>query len=261
MSPPNIHLTRYLRREASVDHYEKRLPVALIILNCPILDGDVLRTLYHHASFTVCADGGANRLHDHIANTSSLPSTVAAYSLKPDAIHGDLDSLRPNVRDYYEKAGVEISEDPDQYSTDFGKSIKKTLEKVSDVEDVLVLGSIGGRIDQGLGLMGELYREQVVKRPTLRFWFVSESSISVLLPPGKSVVHTPLDDGLIVANAGILPLYGKAVVSLKGFEWDVTDWPTEMGGQVSTSNHIIAEYVEVTTDVWILFTVERVVGK
>lgn len=36
------------------------------------------------------------------------------------------------------------------------------------------------------------------------------------------------------------------------------DWKTEMGGMVSTSNHVLRDEVVVATDHVVLFTVERV---
>lgn len=53
-----------------------------------------------------------------------------------------------------------MTKDPDQYSTDFQKAIKRTLEEQSRVRHFLILGTIAGRVDQGVGLLGELYREQ-----------------------------------------------------------------------------------------------------
>ena len=64
--------------------------------------------------------------------------------------------------------------------------------------------------------------------------------------------------GLFAKFVGLVPVYGPAVISTKGLEWDVEDWDTQMGGQVSTSNHIVAEDVEVQTTTPILFTVQRV---
>ena len=232
--------------------------VALIILNSPFDDLEYFKRLYDHASYRICADGGANRLHDMLRK--HYPSSdwkVALQHALPNAIHGDLDSLRDEVRQEYEKLRVPITHDPDQYSTDFGKAIKKVVESRPSVKDVLVLGSLGGRVDQGVGLLHEIHREQKCLHPGLRFLFFTESSVSILLQSGTTKIHTPLQEGLIRENIGILPLYGKAVISTKGLEWDVQEWETEMGGQVSTSNHIKKDIVEITTDVDVLFTVER----
>jgi thiamine pyrophosphokinase len=45
--------------------------------------------------------------------------------------------------------------------------------------------------------------------------------------------------------------------STHGLEWDVTDWETQMGGNLSTSNHVLPETkcVEVTTTKDVLFTI------
>lgn len=249
--------TKYLD-EAVPEGGDERKQTALIILNSPIAGQEYFSRLYSHAGFRLCADGGANRLHDLLID--SCGQNNAPDCLKdslPDLIHGDLDSLRSDVQEDYERLEVEISLDPDQYSTDFGKAIKEVDRRVLNLENILVLGSLGGRVDQGIGLLGELYREQIIRHPRLRFWLFTEASVSMILLPGLTKIHTPLSSGLIKRNVGILPVYGPARITTKGFEWDVEDWPTEMGGQMSTSNHIVADDVMVTTDREVLFTVER----
>lgn len=235
---------------------------ALIILNSPISDLEYFRRLYEHASFRICADGGANRLHDLLLKEyDGVDWKKALRTMLPDLIHGDLDSLDDGVRKRYEQLGVEVLRDDYQYSTDFGKAVNKTIERIEDVRDILICGSLGGRVDQGVGLLHEIYREQKYRHPGVRFWLFSEASVSVLLYPGTTMIHTPLESGLIKRNTGILPLYGPAVISTKGLEWDVQDWPTEMGGQVSTSNHIMGDQITITTDHDVLFTVERAIDR
>lgn len=236
--------------------------VALIILNSPIPSYEYFRRLHHNASLRICADGGANGLHDILIQRHGTMDVLDALrSAPPTLIHGDLDSLLPAVREKYESIGVEVSHDPDQYSTDFGKTIKQVIARMPNVRDILVLGSLGGRVDQGLGLLGELYREQKIKHQGVRFWLFSEASVSTILTPGATALHTPLGEGLIKRNAGILPIYGPSTISLQGFEWDVSGWQTEMGGNISTSNHIVADQVVVETSNDVLFTVERAVDR
>lgn len=236
--------------------------IALIILNSPIEDFEYFKRLYSHASYTLCADGGANRLYDLLTTTySDYAWDTALRKALPTTIHGDLDSLSDHTRSCFSKLGVEVTEDPDQYSTDFGKGINKVLAQKPHVRDILVLGSVGGRVDQGIGLLHELYREQKLRHPGVRFWLFSEASVSVMLGPGTTVLHTPVGEGLITRNVGILPIYGKAVISTEGLEWDVEGWETEMGGQVSSSNHIVEDRIAITTNKEVLFTVERAVGR
>lgn len=239
-----------------------RRDAALIILNSPIGNYEHFIKLYKHADCVVCADGGANRLFDLLVE--KFPDhayDVAISKFRPTAIHGDLDSISDGVRQAYAHIGVAISQDQDQYSTDFQKALKRVLELMPTVQHILVLGSTGGRVDQGVGLLHELYREQSHRRSDLHFWLFTEVSVSFLLPRGRSRVRTEVGQGKMTRNMGLLPIYGPATISTTGLEWDVKDWPTSMGGNVSTSNHIVQDAVDVVTDHEILFTVELSDGK
>jgi thiamine pyrophosphokinase len=259
---PTQYLTAPMQKENGHVEDISQDDIALIILNSPIEDFSYFNRLHNHASYTLCADGGADRLYN--LTTRSHPNLAPNEALRkalPSSIHGDLDSLSNSTRASYTALGVEITQDPDQYSTDFGKGIKKVLAAKPNIRDLLVLGSLGGRVDQGIGLLHELYREQKFRHPEVRFWLFSEASVSVVLGAGRTVLRTPVGEGLITRNVGILPVYGKAVISTRGLEWDVEEWETEMGGQVSSSNHIVEDSIEITTDREVLFTVERYVGR
>ncbi|KAL8636989.1 MAG: hypothetical protein Q9228_005689 [Teloschistes exilis] len=206
------------------------------------------------ASLIVCADGGANRLEE--AN-----QRLGKSDITPDFICGDLDSLRPEVRASYEKQGVPILHDPDQYSTDLTKSLKcirHWAEKSKvDVLDVIALGGIGGRFDQGFSQLQSLYsasRDESLLQGHM--FLVNPQSICFLLPQGKNRIHTPLGPGFFGENVGIIPISRPSTISTNGLEWDVTDWYTEFGGQISTSNHIKNDFLEVDTTEQVLLTIE-----
>lgn len=174
-------------------------------------------------------------------------------------MHGDLDSLRDDVRAYYASQGVSVSQDHDQFSTDFGKCMQKISSRVSStsLQDVLVLGTLGGRVDQGLGLLHEMIREETT-HANLRLWLFSECSLSFILRSARSVIRGLRgDDGIFTENVGLVPIYGPARISTTGLEWDVREWETQMGGMVSTSNHVKKDEIVVETTAPILFTIER----
>lgn len=123
-------------------------------------------------------------------------------------------------------------------------------------KDVLILGTLAGRVDQGLGLLHEMTREET-KHPNLRLWLFSESSLSIILRSKRTIIRGLLSHGFFTENLGLVPVYGPATISTAGLEWDVKDWFTHMGGQVSTSNHVKTDEVQVETDEPILFTIER----
>lgn len=247
----------------------------------------------------------------------------------PDAIIGDLDSILPSVRQHYEKLGVPIMKDPDQYSTDFTKCLKhinenaseiiksprKTARKSSNNHDdnptspqtleIVILGGLGGRVDQAFSQIHHLYMMTQSQRQLQEaqqsknvenkdaksatggdLYLVSEESITFVLQKGKNTIQTPSarrpgttettssqqenadptrkrkrdqdleQEYLFEENIGIIPLSAPASITTHGFEWDVQDWHTEIGGQLSTSNHIRADTVSVETSVPVLFTVE-----
>ena len=70
------------------------------------------------AHFCVCADGGANRLYDKFA------SQTRREHFKPAVIAGDLDSIRPEVQQYYANLGTEVVNlSHDQDTTDLQKCL------------------------------------------------------------------------------------------------------------------------------------------
>ncbi|KAJ5775879.1 uncharacterized protein N7511_000890 [Penicillium nucicola] len=301
-------------------------PYALLVLNQPINE-NAFGVLSQYASYIICADGGANRLYD-MMKLNGKESTDP-----PNAIIGDLDSIRPSVREHYEKLGVSVMEDPDQYSTDFTKCLKYLNAHAAEIiasprrtngpatvkangsssEDkdpyppppiplndspleIVILGGLGGRVDQAFSQVHHLYmmtqtqrtiRENESKsistgssaRPAAggNLYLVSEESITFIIQTGMNLIHTPATrradimaespkkrkrgeehepEYFFEENIGIIPLSAPASITTKGFEWDVEKWHTEIGGQISTSNHIRADKVEIETSVPVLFTVE-----
>ncbi|PVI01853.1 thiamine pyrophosphokinase-like protein 1 [Periconia macrospinosa] len=230
------------------------VPPDLLILNQPIANFGVFARLWQHTDYRICADGGANRLFDMFSDGREKERD----DYLPSAIHGDLDSLRDDVRAYYAGRGVEISKDPDQNSTDFGKAMHKISSRRSSshARKIFVLGTLAGRVDQGLGLLHEMIREET-NDPNLQLWLFSESNLSFILRNPRNTVLGTLSSELFTENVGIVPVYGPAVITTSGLEWDVTNWDTQMGRQVSTSNHIKADEVHIQTNAPILFTIER----
>ncbi|KAH0563142.1 hypothetical protein GP486_002297 [Trichoglossum hirsutum] len=230
------------------------LPYALLILNQPV-DEKRFSRYWGGSSFTICADGGANRLYELCERSES-------HALKnhiPEVIHGDLDSLLPKVEEYYRSSGSQIIQDTDQESTDFMKCLKLINARagLSRKLDVVALGNLGGRVDQGLSQLHHLY---MAGEDTLlgigRIIFFTPESIAFLLQRGHNRIYTPLYKGFITENVGIIPIGRPAVISTRGLEWDVHEWKTEFGGRISTSNHIKSDVIEVDTTERVLFTVE-----
>ncbi|KAH7072201.1 thiamine pyrophosphokinase [Paraphoma chrysanthemicola] len=248
----DLRPARFLAEDQHPEHTQN--PPDLLILNQPISHFEAFARLWRHTSYRICADGGANRLFDMFEGDME---TEREHFL-PNMIHGDLDSLRDDVRAYYAAHGVDVLQDHDQYSTDFGKTMNKISSRGpwSSRKDVLILGTLAGRVDQGLGLLHEMIREET-KHPGLRLWLFSESNLSFILSSQHNTLRDLQSSKLFTENVGLVPVWGPAIITTTGLEWDVDKWPTSMGSQVSTSNHVKADKVHVETDAPILFTIER----
>lgn len=118
------------------------------------------------ASYRVCADGGANRLFDAYFASPSGSGEEAVSD--PHVIVGDLDSLRAEVRRFFEERGVNILERPSQYATD----LQKSIHAVEDVEkatraaapgataaelELVIYGGLSGRLDQTMHTLHVLW--------------------------------------------------------------------------------------------------------
>lgn len=123
----------------------------------------------------------------------------------------------------------------------------------------MALGSLGGRVDQGLSQLHHLYLFQPGPCYELgRVFLLSGRSLTFLLKPGTH--HIRVRDGggdVFGKHVGIIPIGEPSIITTKGLEWDVENWETRFGGRMSTSNHILPEtqVVEVLTTRSVLFTV------
>ncbi len=181
--------------------------------------------------------------------------------------------MRPDVLSHYRQRGARILKDADQYSTDFLKCLSFVAEKVRsqatndprkfERHDVAIFGGLGGRADQAFSNLNLLYANQGDRHPS-RFpslvirdlYLITPESIIFCLREGESEITTPVAPGALGESVGIIPLGTPATITTEGLEWDVKNWPTVFGGQVSTSNHIKSASVTVKSTARVLFTVE-----
>jgi thiamine pyrophosphokinase len=130
------------------------------------------------------------------------------------------------------------------------------------------MGGLGGRVDQGISQLHHLYSFQQQPNYGLgKLYLVSEQNITFLLKSGTHRIRVRgyeyKDCEVFSKYVGILPVREPSVISTKGLEWDVTYWKTEMGGLVSTSNHVLpeTEVIEISTTKDVLFTIALDIDK
>ena len=253
----------------------------LVILNQPITDINLIQ-VWNNTSVHVCADGGANQLYNYFEDDNERAGFI------PDYIVGDMDSLEKGVADYYSSRGSKVVLQSTQYSSDFMKAmtviqiyfhsaesrkdlqtldidtkngLSELLETYSlDVTKeptvyVYILSGIGGRFDQTVHSISQLYSFNNTC-PYLQLFFVTNSDVIFLLKKGKNYIHYPSKDSFHtkkVPVCGLLPLGTPSVLlSTLGLKYDVTNWESSIGGNVSSSNGVCGTtgvIVETTGDI------------
>jgi thiamine pyrophosphokinase len=178
-----------------------------------------------------------------------------------DVIIGDLDSLKPEVKHFYSalKTPAIVIQDPDQDSTDFGKAVSYIRKNYASNVDIVAVGSLGGRVDQGLSQLHHLYLFQDEPGYAAgRLYLVTNQSVTFLLKSGKHRIHVGGSAREVLGKyVGIIPIKEPSVITTRGLEWDVSDWETHFGGRISTSNHVRpdVDHVEVETTKDVIFTI------
>lgn len=217
----------------------------LVLLNQPITDMELFKRAWTFCERRICADGGANRLFD------ALKTDEERLKFLPDVIVGDFDSLRDNVRQWYEEHGVMVKHDKSQDTTDFMKAVTLGNE-LYQVHGLLVLGALGGRLDHTFHSIFHLF---LSLKHHQTVYLLNDACVSFLLHPNvPNIVKTP--QNLLGKAVGIIPIAGPTRITTKGLQWDVEDWETSFYTQISTSNYLVADQVTVESPDPVLFTIE-----
>lgn len=264
----------------------------LLILNQKInINPNLFKKIWNSSTLVVCADGGLNRIRTYDENYI------------PDCVIGDLDSATDENISFYAAKGTNVFLQSSQYYTDFMKSVSlinssvnfpqiyddllagklnsaDDLEKLESAKNggstleiqqglkfiqVLVLGGVGGRFDQTIATINQIYN-CAIARPHINFSILNpeHSEFILLLKAGVNFINyprfTPEQELEILGynteksrtglrNVGVLPILEDAVISTCGLKWDVTNWSSGVKSKVSSSNLQVGEQgFIVTTD-------------
>nr|CAB3479340.1 unnamed protein product [Digitaria exilis] len=212
--------------------------------------------LLEAASLRVCADGGANRVFDGMPEL--LPGEDPAdirSRYKPDVIKGDMDSIRPEVKEYYSNLGTDlVDESHDQDTTDLHKCISFITRDlpVPDKSNlcILVLGALGGRFDHEMGNINVLYRFANTKIILLS----DDCSICLLPKTHNHEIH--IEKSVEGPHCGLIPMGGPSTsTTTTGLRWNLDNTSMSYGGLVSTSNIVDDDRVTVTSDSDLIWTI------
>ncbi|XP_018716804.2 thiamine pyrophosphokinase 1 isoform X2 [Eucalyptus grandis] len=178
--------------------------------------------LWQHAQVRMCADGGANRVYDEMPDLFPDEDASAIRNrYKPEAIRGDMDSIRPEVMDFY-----------------------RTLLCI------LVAGALGGRFDHEIGNINVLCRFS-----DTRIILISDDCLIQLLPrTHRHEIH--ILSSVEGPHCGLIPIgMPSKSTTTTGLKWDLADTEMKFGGLISTSNIAKEETVTVRSDSDLLWTI------
>ena len=198
-----------------------RSPRALLVANGPVGWTGELTALAVAAEPLIAADGGANHL--------------ARIGLRPSAVIGDLDSIRPGVRAFL---GEErMVHRPDQNRTDLDKALDYSFGELG-LGALSVLGAIGGRLDHAAGNLGLLAARAMGEK--LVFLGVDHRIVAVTgdlafeAEPGETWSFFTFDPAVRV--------------TLEGVKWPIKETAIDLSGKPSISNEAASNEVTVRAE-------------
>lgn len=173
------------------------------------------------ADRVVAADGGANHL--------------ARIGVRPEAVVGDLDSLRPGVRAWVGEN--RIVHRPDQERTDLDKTLEYTVAS-GEADEITVLAATGGRLDHAVENLGLLGRWAQRGDPPVE---LLDGSHRISAVAGSRAFSTEAGQGL-----SLLPLGRCEGVNVEGVRWPLRAEPLALLGRTGVSNRALADRVTVS---------------
>ena len=195
---------------------------AIIIANGQIHDSDLHRSLVAPTDLVICADGGA--------------SNALALGLQPQVVIGDLDSLDGNLKARLEAEGCQILAHPARKDeTDLELALRHAIDR--GVDEVLILGALGRRIDQTLANV------LLLTLPEL-------CSIEVRILDGRQEILLIRDEILIQGQVGdtisLLPLTEEVTgIYTEGLEYPLKNGTLHRGPARGVSNVLMAPQAQV----------------
>ena len=205
---------------------------AIIIANGQIHDGDFLRSLVAPTDLVICADGGV--------------SNALALGLQPQVVIGDLDSFDSDLQAQLEGEGCQVLVYPARKDeTDLELALYYAID--IGVDEILILGALGGRIDQTLANV------LLLALPGLR-------SVRVKILDGRQEVFLIRDEALVEGQVGdtlsLLPLTEQVTgIYAEGLEYSLENGTLYLGPARGVSNTLTAPQARVRVGQGLLLAV------
>lgn len=189
---------------------------AVVFINGVIDDYATCARWLRVEDYIVAADGGAHH--------------ALALGCHLNAVVGDLDSLEPELVARLAENGVELVRYPvHKNETDLELAIEFALQQ--KVDEVLLMGAIGGRLDQTLANLLILAQREWPVQLTL----IEGHQLAQLLRPGETLVLQALPGDTVSA----LPLSDTVTgITYTGMSYPLTNATLHLGSTRGVSNEV-----------------------
>ncbi|MFN2200588.1 MAG: thiamine diphosphokinase [Caldilineaceae bacterium] len=186
----------------------------IIFVNGAVSDYGALARWVQAGDTIICADGGVTH--------------CMALGYRPQVVVGDMDSVDPDTLHRLAADGVELERHPrHKDQTDLELALERALRDGAD--EVLILGALGGRLDQALANILIL-----AQRPWPVPIAVAEGNqVASVLHGGETVTLR----GSRGSTVSLIPLSNEVTgVTYGGLEYDLTDATISLGSTRAVSN-------------------------
>ncbi len=192
---------------------------AVIFVNGHVADYDRLRRHLRDDDYLIGADGGTRH--------------CLALGCTPDVVVGDLDSLAGETVKALEQKGVAIERHPTvKNETDIELALRRAV--CDGAGEVLLVGAVGDRLDQTLGNLLILAREDWGVPITL-----VEGQQTAQIVRGGEIVTLHGTTGSVVSA---IPLSPRAVgITYSGLRYPLTNAALDFGSTRGISNELAGE--------------------
>lgn len=208
---------------------------AVIFVNGTINDYSEVASWLHPDDYLIAADGGARH--------------CAALGILPVALIGDLDSIPPELLAEYEKAGVTIERHPPRKDeTDLELAVRRAVE--DGATEILLLGALGGRLDQTLANL---------LLPARQGW-----PVPILLADGRQLARVLRGDESVTLTGApgdtvsVVPMSAEVMgISYTGLEYPLVNATLHLGSTQGVSNRLAGESATIRIAGGILLVVQE----
>jgi thiamine pyrophosphokinase len=208
---------------------------AVIFVNGTILDYTQLARWLRPDDYLIAADGGARH--------------CAALGILPAVLVGDLDSITPELLAEYEQAGVAIERHPPRKDeTDLELAVRRAV--ADGATEILLLGALGGRLDQTLANL---------LLPARKEW-----TVPILLADGRQLARVVRGGESVTIRGAegdtvsVVPMSAEVTgITYTGLEYPLVDATLRLGSTQGVSNRMAGESATIRIASGILLVVQE----